>query len=112
MALVSKSLIDEDSKRNFNILYEKDIGAGILPKKNASTRSYGSPYRAKCVRELRDKGYNKWKEDTGYGKRWIAEYIFSAVKRISGEYVKVTSMKGIMWYEVKMKFIFYNMLLS
>ena len=82
-----------------------------MPKKNASTRSYGSPYRAKCVRELRDKGYNKWKGDTGYGKRWIVEYIFSAVKRISGEYVKVTSMKG-MWYEVKMKFIFYNMLLN
>ena len=100
-----------DSKRNFNILYEKNIEAGILPKKNASTRSYGSPSRAKCVRELGDEGYNKWKEDTGYGKRWIAESIFSAVKRISGEYVRATSMKG-MWREVKMKFIFYNMLLN
>ena len=78
---ISKTLGDKgyDSKRNFNILYEKNIETGILPKKNASAHSRGSPYRAKCVRELRDKGYNKWKEDTGYGKRWIVESIFSAI---------------------------------
>ncbi|MDI6903497.1 MAG: IS5 family transposase [Methanocellales archaeon] len=100
-----------DAKDNFNLLRQKGIESGIKTRENASTRARGSPYRAKCVRERRKLGYEKWKERYGYGQRWAAEGILSAVKRIMGESVRATSPDG-MFREVKMKFIFYNMLLS
>jgi len=72
--------------------------------------SRGSRYRAKCVRERKKLGEEKWKEKHGYGQRWTVESYFSATKRIFGEYVTATSWEG-MKKEVKMKFMLYNMLL-
>ncbi|MDI6902775.1 MAG: IS5 family transposase, partial [Methanocellales archaeon] len=100
-----------DAKENFDLLRQKSIESGIKTRENASTRARGSPYRAKCVRERRKLGYEKWKERHGYGQRWAAEGLLSAVKRIMGESVRSTSQEG-MFREVKMKFIFYNMLIS
>ena len=44
-----------------------------------------------------------------YGMRWISEGFFSAVKRIFGENIRVTSIEGMI-QEVKMKFLFYNII--
>jgi len=93
----------------YNILEEKDIDAGIRIRKDASTRAKGSPYRAKCVREFKRVGYENWRVSRGYGKRWIAEAIFSSEKRIFGEYVKA-KRKDLMFKEVKMKFALLNLL--
>ena len=100
-----------DAKENFNLSEQKGIESIIKVRENASTRARGSPYRAKCVRELRKLGYEKWKEKYGYGQRWAAEGMLSAVKRIMGESVRSTSQEG-MFREVRMKFIFYSMLMS
>ncbi|MCD6467657.1 MAG: IS5 family transposase, partial [Methanomicrobia archaeon] len=99
-----------DTRELFNFLKRKNIEAGIRIRKNASTRSRGSSYRAKCVRERKKLGEEKWKEKYKYGKRWSAESYFSAEKRIFGEHVTATSWEG-MKKEVKMKFMLYNMLL-
>lgn len=101
-----------DDKDCFNTLDKKKIEAGIKTRINASTRSRGSPYRAKCVREKKELGgYKGWRDKYDYGKRWIAESVFSAVKSIFGETVRAVSIVG-MFREAKMKFMFYNLLLN
>lgn len=93
-----------DTRSMFNCLKKKDIEAGVNHKgigfvirsqnqsfcelkirKNASTRSRGSFYRAKCVRERNRLGEEQWKKKKDYGKRWAVESYFSAVKRIFGD---------------------------
>lgn len=98
-----------DSKESFNRLKKKNITSGIKMRKNASTRSRGSPYRAKCVRELKRIGYKAWKKKYCYGMRWISEGYFSSVKRMFGENMRATSVEGMI-QEVKMKFLFYNII--
>jgi hypothetical protein len=98
-----------DAKDNFNFLKRKDIQSGIRIRKNASTRSRGSPYRARCMRELKKIGYEQWKEKYQYGMRWASEGYFSAIKCIFGEDTRGTSKEGMV-QEMKMKFLFYNIL--
>ena len=100
-----------DSKKNFNYLAENNIELVIKIRINSSTRSRGSPSRAKIVREYRKLGYERWKDKYRYGHRWSAESFFSGVKRVFGETCRSKS-KDALFREVKMKFIFYNMLLS
>lgn len=100
-----------DTKEDFNILEQEGIEAGIKIREDASTKARGSPYRAYCVREFRKLGYEGWRDKYGYGDRWAVEGVFSAVKRIAGESVRSTSVRG-MFREVIMKFVFYNILLN
>jgi hypothetical protein len=101
-----------DRKHVFNILERRGIRSGIKTRENAATQSRGSPYRAECVRERRKSGgYRPWMEETGYGKRWKVERVFSAVKRIFGESVRASSREG-MFREAMMKFQCYNMLVA
>lgn len=74
-AKIEKILADGayDTRDNFNLLEEKGIESGIKIRKNANPRARGSPYRKKCVRELKEIGYGKWKERHDYGKRWAVE---------------------------------------
>lgn len=99
-----------DSKENFEHLTKKGLGPpGIKIRENASRK--GLSDRAFAVREFIELGYEKWKRKHCYGKRWSSEGFFSAVKRIFGEGVRATSVKGAI-REVRMKFMFYSMLLN
>jgi len=60
---------------------------------------------------MRDLGYQSWRQKYSYGRRWTSESTFSAVKRISGEYVTATKAENMI-QEVILKFTFYNMLIS
>jgi hypothetical protein len=100
-----------DTKELFNLLDEKEIKAGIKTRKNAITIAKGSPYRAKCIRELREIGYDAWKEKYQYGQRWASEGYLSAFKRLFGESVKAKSNEGMI-NEIKRKFVFYNSMLN
>jgi len=53
-------------------------------------------------------GYQREKYD--YGRRWAAETVFSAVKRISGEHVAATKTENMMQEDI-LKFNFYNMII-
>lgn len=97
--------------QTYNLLEEKGIDAGISVRKGASTRARGSPYRARCVREFKSMGYEKWREEKDYGKRWSAEALFSSFKRIFGEHV-VSKRTDLMYREVKMKLVLYSLMLS
>ena len=100
-----------DSKDIFNLLSKKQIKAGIKIRKNASTIARGSPYRAKCVRELKNIGYNAWKYKYQYGQRWASEGYLSSFKRVFGESVNASSDQGMI-KEIKRKFLIYNTLLN
>lgn len=75
-----------DARRNFNLLDELNIEPAIKIRKNATTKSHGSPLRreeALLVKKLG--GIEEWKKVKDYGKRWIAEIVFSSFKRVLGE---------------------------
>ncbi|MEM3401688.1 MAG: IS5 family transposase [Candidatus Hadarchaeales archaeon] len=96
-----------DSRDNFNTLDEMEIIPAIKIRKNAIARAKGSPLRKRHVREYKRLGYKKWRKKYEYGYRWRAEGNFSAVKRLTGEYV-VATKKTNMFKEAAMKFLFYN----
>jgi len=95
----------------FNKLEKRHISSSIKIRSNASRRSHGSPYRAECVREFLDSGYQDWSQRHNYGSRWSIEGVFSSMKRIFGESVKATSIEG-MFHELRLKFSMYNLLIN
>lgn len=100
-----------DSKENFEYLDGKGMKAVIRLRKNSSTRARGSPARARYVREMKELGYDGWRDRYRYGERWMVESFFSGVKRTFGENTRARNMES-MFQEVKMKFLFYNALIS
>ena len=83
----------------------------IKIRKNASTKARDSLLRKKNVIEYKKLGHKEWVKQKGYGLRWLAtEGIFSAVKRIFGEFVSSKKIRN-MYNEVKIKFWAYNKLL-
>ena len=74
-----------DNRNNFNILDKINAEPAIKIRKNASARSKGCPLRRDEVLLIRKLGYNGWKDLKDAGRRWIAEIVFSAIKRVFGE---------------------------
>lgn len=95
-----------DKKGIFNYCDRNKITPVIKVRKSSIPRSRGSPIRKKCVRELMDIGEDAWKEKYDYGKRWLVESYFSAVKRSYGESVK-SRRSDMMIKEAMIKFLFY-----
>jgi len=100
-----------DRREIFDHLQQKGIQPVIKTRSNANTKARGSPARAKAVRDMKNLGYQRWKQKYDYGRRWAAETVFSAVKRIAGEHVAATKTENMM-QEVILKFSFYNMLIQ
>jgi hypothetical protein len=73
-----------DTKECFNEITQRDAKPGIPVRKNATTRSKGSPGRRKAVLEQR-KDLLKGKNTVEYSMRCIVEAIFSGTKRRFGE---------------------------
>jgi len=99
-----------DKEEVFKFLKEKGVAMpGIKIRKNAIVKA-GSE-RAESVLEFKKYGYDSWKLVHRYGRRWAAESVFSAIKRIFGENVRATSKKG-MFEEVSRMLNFYSIILS
>lgn len=95
-----------DCNDTFDLCKQLGIEPVIKIRDNASCN--GLSDRAREVRYYQDKGYKEWARERGYGIRWLCtEGIFSAVKRIFGEYVR-SSKKRNMYHEAKLKFWAYN----
>lgn len=76
----------------------------------SKTKTKNSSRRKREVIEYQEKGYKKWVKDKEYGMRWPStEGIFSAKKRIFGEFVRAT-IKRNMYKEIRRKYWFYNKL--
>lgn len=74
-----------DNRKSFNLLDDLNIVPAISIRKNASTKARGSPLRRDEVLLIRKLGYDRWKELKDVGRRWIAEIVFSSIKRVLGE---------------------------
>ena len=76
-----------DSNRNFKYLQKKKIQPGIKVKKNSIISCKNNKIRNKEKLVLKSKYLFKWKKKRKYGHRWMAETVFSSIKRMFGEYV-------------------------
>jgi len=100
------------SKENFELCRTLKIKPIFKIWKNASNNANGSMFKRTLVEEYKKLGYKKWSKKNNYGNRWLCtEVIFSAVKRMEGEYVKATKRKN-MFHEAKMKFWIYNKIID
>jgi len=100
-----------DSRRNFNLLRERGIEPAIKLKRGANTLSLGSPLRRREAVLLKSVGYEGWKRLKDYGKRWMAEVVFSAFKGALGGRLlsrRFLSQKA----EATLKVILYNRFMS
>lgn len=97
-----------DAKDNFHLLRELQIKSAIKIDKDASDNANGCMERWKYAQEQKKLGYKKWAKKYSYGFRWVCtEGIFSAVKRMEGEYVRATKKENML-HEAKMKFWIYE----
>ena len=74
-----------DNRKNFNLLDDLNVEPAIEIRKNASIRATGCPLRRDEVLLIKKLGYHRWNQLKDAGKRWIAEIIFSSIKRVFGE---------------------------
>jgi transposase len=99
-----------DKEKVFKFMKEKGVTMpGIKIRKNAVVKA--DTERAESVLEFQKYGYGSWKGVHQYGRRWAAESVFSAIKRIFGETVRATSIEG-MFCEVRRMLTFYTIILS
>lgn len=97
-----------DTKANFELCRKLKINPVFKIRKNASSNANGSMFRKDFVMEYKRLGHENWVKKKKYGNRWLCtEVIYSAVKRMEGEYVRATKEKNML-HEAKMKFWIYN----
>lgn len=100
-----------DSKDNFSRLSNNGIDAAIKVRKNSSGNAHGCYSRKLVVvlQQLSDP--SKWKDSVSYGHRWMAETVFSALKRMFGEYVMAKHYQNMV-KEMFLKVSLYNMFVT
>ncbi|HET7284579.1 MAG TPA: IS5 family transposase, partial [Nitrososphaeraceae archaeon] len=74
-----------DSKENFRYLFYNQIEAAIKVRKNSNQLTGCYPRKIIVLQQL--KNFERWKSKVNYGSRWIAETVFSSLKRMFGEYI-------------------------
>ena len=88
-----------------------DVEPVIAIRNNASTIEKGCQLRREEVLLIRKLGYQKWKQIKDASRRWIAEIVFSSIKRVLGEdlFSKKFSAQKV---EVGLKIMLYNRFIS
>lgn len=101
-----------DCRPTFNVCEKYEIPTAIKIREGASTKPKHSPRRKREVQIYQSMPYEEWAREKEYGMRWpLTEGIFSATKRIFGEYVSAAKTKN-MYHEVRTKFWAYNQLIA
>ncbi len=95
-----------DNNNNFRFLSFKGIEPAIKVRKNSKWRKTNHYLRNKTVKMQKDH-FDKWKDSVSYGKRWIAETVFSCIKRMFGEYVTAIRFDNMI-KEIMLKVSLYN----
>ena len=75
-----------DSNNNFRYLSKNHIKPGIKTRSNSKVKSTNCHARNMSV-VRQQTNLKRWKRSVSYGYRWIAETVFSSIKRTFGEYV-------------------------
>jgi hypothetical protein len=100
-----------DNRRSFNLLDNLKIEPAIKIRKNASIKTKGCPLRREEVLLIRELGYERWKQLKDAGRRWIAEIVFSSIKRVLGENLLSKKFKA-QKVEAGLKVMLYNKFIS
>ena len=99
-----------DSRKNFRYLSDYGIQAAIKVKRNSSGKAMGCyPRKLAVIQQLSD--IDRWKNSVSYGYRWMAESVFSAIKRMFGEYVTARNYQNMV-KEMFLKVSLYNMFID
>lgn len=96
-----------DNRRSFNLLDDLNIEPAINIRKNASIKTKGCPLRRDEVLLIKKLGYDGWRQLKDTGKRWIAEIVFSSIKRVLGEDLLSKKFKA-QKVEAGLKVMLYN----
>jgi len=100
-----------DNRKSFNLLDDLNIEPVISIRKNASAKTRGCPLRRAEVLLIRKVGYHGWKQLKDAGRRWIAEIVFSSIKRVLGEDLLSKKFKA-QKVEAGLKVMLYNKFMS
>jgi hypothetical protein len=96
-----------DSNKNFRYLSKNHIKAAVKTRSNSKVRPTNCNARnMSVIRQQTD--FKRWKHSVSYGQRWIAETVFSSIKRTFGEYVSARKFQN-MTKELILKASLYNM---
>ena len=96
-----------DSNENFKYLQMKRIRPGIKVRKNSIFSIKNNSLRNREVYS-QSKDLLKWKKSRKYGSRWMAETVFSSMKRTYGEYVSAIKYQNMI-NELILKVSLYNL---
>ena len=108
-----------DSYINFEICEEAGIEPVIMVRRNSAMQPPPDSFRNRRRKVYRARykyareqlqNIEKWKKEKGYGHRWIAESVFSALKRCYGKHVMARKFEN-MQQELLFKIFLYNQLL-
>jgi predicted metal-dependent phosphotriesterase family hydrolase len=96
-----------DNNENFRYLSDNDIEAAIKVRKNSSANKITDSHPRNIVVLQQLKNFEKWKDSVSYGYRWIAETVFSSIKRMFGECVSARKYSNMV-KEMMLKASLYN----
>jgi hypothetical protein len=96
-----------DSNKNFRYLSKNHIKPGIRTRSNSKVRPTNCKARNMSVIRQQT-NLKRWKRSVSYGQRWMAETVFSSIKRTFGEYVTARKFQN-MAKEMLLKASLYNM---
>jgi hypothetical protein len=96
-----------DINKNFKYLEKKKIRPCIKVRKSSIIAHKNNRLRNTGVNS-QIKDLFKWKKRRKYGKRWMAETVFSSTKRMFGEYVDATKFQTMI-KEIVIKTSLYNL---
>lgn len=95
-----------DSNNNFRYLSTKRIKPGIKTRSNSKVKSTNCHARNLSV-SRQQTNLKRWKRSVSYGHRWIAETVFSSIKRTFGEHVTARKYPHMV-KEILLKATLYN----
>jgi hypothetical protein len=96
-----------DSNKNFQLLSFRGINPAIKVRKNSRCKNTNHYLRNKTVKMQKKNNLQQWKDSVSYGQRWIAETVFSCIKRMFGEYVTAMKFENMI-REMVLKASLYN----
>lgn len=99
-----------DNNKIFQFLSFNNIKSAIKVRKNSRCRKTNHYLRNKSVK-MQKNNLQQWKDSVSYGHRWIAETVFSVIKRMFGEYVTAIRFENMI-KEIVLKASLYNLFQS
>lgn len=96
-----------DSNNNFRYLSKHHIKPGIKTRSSSKVRPTNC--NARNMSLLRQQtNFKRWKHSVSYKHRWMAETVFSSIKRMFGDYVTARKFPNMI-KEILLKTALYNM---